>query len=125
VVGHSAYDENDEPLPDSIDYAANPVYFNFGLNMDTYDRAATFANRGQVVTPAGEGSAGTYDGNVRLLVEDPLILGTWVETVLPIMPTIFADVNITGDDITGFTAMADDDLGVIEYTHTYQIPGLR
>jgi len=125
VVGHSAYDENDEPLPDSIDYAANPIYFNFGLNMDTYDRAATFANRGQVVTPAGEGSAGTYDGNVRLLVEDPLILGTWVETVLPIMPTIFADVNITGDDITGFTAMADDDLGVIEFTHTYQIPGLR
>jgi hypothetical protein len=41
------------------------------------------------------------------------------------MPTIFADVNVTGDDITGFTAMADDDLSVIGYIHTYQIPGLR
>ncbi|MDW7771944.1 MAG: hypothetical protein SCH71_03545 [Desulfobulbaceae bacterium] len=131
VVGYSEYDVNFEPVPGAIDYSENPVYFNFGVNMNPYDRLLTYAGRGQVVTPAGDGLPATYDGNVRVLVEDQALPGTWVETVVPIAATIFGTADypagepFVGTDITGFTAMADDDLRVIEYIHTYQIPGLR
>jgi len=131
VVGYSEYDANNEPVPDAIDYSKYPIYFDFGANMGAYDRLATFANRGQIVTPSGNGSAATYDGNVRVLVEDLVTPGTWVETVVPITDNVFGSPeNPTGEpfngiDILGFTKMADDDLRVIEYIHTYQIPGLR
>jgi hypothetical protein len=131
VVGYSAYDENFEPLPDAIDYSENPVYFDFGANMDVYDRLAVFANRGQVVTPSGDGLPATYDGNVLVLVEDPALEDTWVETVVPIASTIFGTADYPAgepfldSDITGFTRMTDDNLRVIEFIHTYQIPALR
>ena len=129
VVGYSAYDENGDPLPGAISYAKNPVYFNFATNMNEYNRQSTFMNRGQVVTEPGGGNPATYDGFVRVLVEDPATPGTWVDTPMPIFATIFGDgttgVDFTGTDITGFTAMSDDDLVTIGYIHTYQIPGLR
>lgn len=129
VVGYSEYDENGDPVDGAISYAKNPVYFNYGTNMGQYNRQSTFANRGNVVTEPGEGNPATYDGSVTVLVEDPATPGTWVQTDMSIFATIFGDgttgVNFTGTDITGFTAMSDDDLRTIGYIHTYQIPGLR
>jgi hypothetical protein len=113
----------------TVDYAKNPVYFNF-VNMNQYNRQYMFTHRGQVVTAPGSGTPATYDGKVRLLVQQATP-GTWVETELPIFQTVFGSPAIPGGedfigtDITGFTRMTDDNLRVIEYTHTYQIPGLR
>lgn len=108
----------------TIDYSKNPVYFNFATNSYSYNRGTTFTapNRGQVVTPPGGNNPATYDGKVKLLVgASP----NWTETELEIFPTVFASVPYTGTDISGFTAMADDDVHVIGHTHTYQIPGSR
>ena len=113
----------------TVDYSKNPVYFNF-VNMNQYNRQYMFTHRGQVVAAPGGGSPATYDGTVRLLVQQTTP-GTWVETDLPIFETVFGSTtspngeDFIGTDITGFTRMTDDDLRVIEYTHTYQIPGLR
>ena len=93
--------------------------------MNEYSRELTFMNRGRVVTEPGGGNPATYDGFVQVLVEDPGHPGTWVDTPMPIYATVFGGVYFTGTDITGFTAMADDDLVTIGYIHTYQIPGLR
>lgn len=123
VVGSSA--------DGTVDYSKNPVYFNFGANMEQYHRQETFTHRGQMVTPSGGGSPATYDGMVKVLVQEEATPGTWVETAMPIFATVFGTpaspggTDFIGTDITGFTRMADDDLRVIEYTHTYQIPGLR
>jgi hypothetical protein len=122
VVGSSA--------DGTVDYSKNPVYFNFEPNMEQYHRQETFTHRGQMATPPGSGSPATYDGTVKVLVQQATP-GTWVETPMPIFETVFATPaspggeDFIGTDITGFTRMADDDLRVIEYTHTYQIPGLR
>jgi len=124
VTGYSEYDENGEPTDDAIDYSKNPVYFNYGTNMSRYERGTTFRQRGQVVIPPGEGKPAVYDGNMRVLVAQPTP-GTWVETVLPIFATVFDGIDADGTNITGFTRMADDDLRVIDYIHTYQIPALR
>jgi hypothetical protein len=125
VAGYSEYDEvTGEPTEDAIDYSKNPVYFDFGANMNGYARETTYRQRGQVVTPPGNGFPAAYDGNVRVLVQqtEPEL---WKEDVLPIFETIFDGIDANGTDITGFTRMADDDLRVIEFIHTYQIPGLR
>ena len=132
VVGYSAYDENGEPAVGAIDYSKNPVYFNFASILG-YDRKATFTKRGRVIDtdPPGEGSLGTYDGQVLVLVAKADQPGTWIETAMPIFKTVFATTekpdgeDFTGTNIKGFTAMADDDLRTIDYIHTYQIPGLR
>lgn len=131
VVGYSAYDEEGNPLPDSINYSKNPVYFDYGANMDEYHRKATFQNRGQAVTPAGGGQPATYDGKVRVLVETAEGSGMWEETDVNINQKVFGTPDapmgkdVTGSNIKGFTFMGDDDLRVISYIHTYQIPGLR
>ncbi|MBU1234734.1 MAG: hypothetical protein KKD01_00920 [Proteobacteria bacterium] len=124
VVGYSAYNEDETPAAGAIDYAKNPMYFDFGLNMNEYDRGATYRARGRVVTPGGGGQPASYDGNTTVLVESDTI-GTWVETVVDINEKVFGNQPFTGTNIGGFNGMTDDDLGVIEYIHTYQIPGLR
>lgn len=132
VVGYSEYDEDGEPAEDAVDYSKNPVYFDFGAHMNGYERGTTYRQRGQVVTPPGNGSPAVYDGKVRVLVEDQATSGIWVETEQDIFETVFGGEDYplegeetSGKDITGFTRMADDDLRVIDYIHTYQIPGLR
>lgn len=132
VVGYSAYDADGNPLPDAIDYSDHPVYFDYGAHMNTYHRLETFRQRGQVVTPGGGGRPATYDGTVRVLVETPPAnSGEWLETDVNINQQIFGTAHspmgeeFIGSNVKGFTVMGDDDLRVIEYTHTYQIPGLR
>lgn len=124
VTGYSEYDEDGEPTADAVDYSRNPVYFDFGKNMNQYQRKETFEYRGQVVTEPGGGMPAAYDGQMRVLVRqsDPDL---WRETELPIYETVFGGSDADGTDVAGFTRMADDDLRVIEYIHTYQIPGLR
>ena len=92
--------------------------------MEDYDRRNTYRNRGRVTVQAGNDSPATYDGYVKVLVES-LTAGTWVETDVDIMLNVFEDEEFPGRNIHGFNGMADDDLRVIEYIHTYQIPGLR
>jgi hypothetical protein len=131
VVGYSAYDTDGNPLPDAIDYSKNPVYFDYGLHMNTYHRLATFRNRGQAVTPAGDGHPAIYDGQVKVLVETSEDSGMWEETEVSINRNVFGTARapegeeFSGANVKGFTSMGDDDLRVIEYIHTYQIPGLR
>lgn len=140
VVGYSAYDADGNPLPDAVSYEKNPVYFDFGA-MGAYDRHTVLGGRGQVVTPGGGGVAPTYDGTVRVLVVT--VPDTWVETDIPILPTTgspvtialrnqginpvsgFPDDSVATSNIAGFAQGTDDNLAVIEFVHTYQIPELR
>jgi len=109
--------------------------------MNPYQRGETFKNRGQVVNKGGDGFPATYDGQVRVLVETGEATGVWEETEVSINKNVFGieddtsggggpggpdnDNDFTGSNIKGFTVMGDDDLRVISYIHTYQIPGLR
>jgi len=74
-------------------------------------------------------------------VETGEATGVWEETEVSINKNVFGieddtsggggpggpdnDNDFTGSNIKGFTVMGDDDLRVISYIHTYQIPGLR
>lgn len=129
VVGYSAYDADGNPLPDAVNYSKNPVYYDYGAHMNTYHRLDTFSQRGQTVTPGGGGQPATYDGTVRVLVETSAGSGDWLETDVNINEKVFGATqgggDFVGSNMKGFTAMGDDDLHVIGYIHTYQIPGLR
>lgn len=124
VIG-KVYDDDGKLV---VDYAKNPVYFNYNT-VTGYDRLETFGqHRGRAREGRDDYEPYEYDGNVVFLEETPLDSGNWVETVDLISKRVFHDVNIDPSltsDIAGFTAMSDDDLQVIVYTHTYQIPGLR
>lgn len=120
----------------TINYAKNPVYFDYE-EIPVYDRATTFVqHRGQArvrgeneTCPDGsEDCYYIYDGTFEFLEEssDP---GTWVQTYRDLHERVFDEQDIPEPKLTsnigGFTSMADDDLQVIIFTHTYQIPGLR
>lgn len=60
--------------------------------------------------------------------------GIWMEGLAPILAISFHDLVDTDgkpsnewatDDIAGFTQASDDDLSVIDFVHTYQIPANR
>ena len=141
VLGYSEYDADGNPTADAINYEESPVYFNF-RGVSAYSREdGTFDVRGQVDSiggPEGNGGASTYDGFVTVLQET---LGSWNETPVTILKaqmsdaTIFDNIDLgvnafpnglqAKDNILGFTQQADDDLSVIKFIHTYQIPGLR
>ena len=106
----------------TIDYSVNPVYFDFA-GATGYDRTATMAQRGD-------------EGLVQVLQEVAVPeSGMWRQVAYPLAEIGYDDIgrnenyflnNTTADsDIFGFTQMADDDLSVIEFIHTYQIPELR
>lgn len=121
------------------DYADDPLYFNFA-GVTGYSRSGTFGGRGELAAPGGGGSAPTYSGDVWVLQgASP----TWTETRVPLVdgplghsPMVYDNIGVNPlthfesgnpgvSDILGFAQMADDDLSVIEFIHTYQIPGLR
>ncbi|MBU4260805.1 MAG: hypothetical protein KKC76_02855 [Proteobacteria bacterium] len=121
VVG-KVYDDDGKLL---VNYAKNPVYFNYNT-IPVYDRLETFGQhrgRAKVGQPAIEP---VYDGMFEFLEE--ISPGNWLHTEDYINGRVFDDVNVDPaltSDIGGFTSMSDDDLQVIKFTHTYQIPGLR
>ncbi|MFT5700091.1 MAG: hypothetical protein ACI8ZB_002962 [Desulforhopalus sp.] len=126
VLGYSAYDAEGNPTDTAINYEENPEYFNFAP-LSGYDRGTTFGNRGE-------------GGDVTVLVGGD---GSWKETPVGISDammggySIFGNIGLDPDkgfpngsiqatsDIRGFTQQADDNLGVISFIHTYQIPELR
>ncbi len=142
VLGYSEYDADGNPTPEAVDYSKNPAYFSFG-GVTGYQRSATFAARGEPFEPADPDDPGpsTYTGSVRVL-EPGAASGSWIETLVPILGSPALPKNVHWDDvdvgwsngltrapgaedILGFTQMADDDLSVIEFIHTYQIPERR
>ncbi|MBC2737569.1 MAG: hypothetical protein HF981_24625 [Desulfobacteraceae bacterium] len=148
VVGYSEYDEEGNPDEDADSYETDPVYFDFA-GLPGYGRETAFNGRGQVSEVGGAGDASTYDGTVKVLIEDEGSAGTWYETPVFIMGDVNGETaverngilfdqiglnpdnthpdgtEIATDDIRGFAQMADDDLSVIKFVHTNQIPGLR
>lgn len=115
----------------TVNYAKNPVYFNFNT-LPVYDRLETFGqHRGRVRGDLNLDPVVVeydYDGKIEFLAETPPESGTWLHTADYINGRVFGNMNVAPDlnsDIGGFTSMADDDLQVIIFTHTYQIPGLR
>lgn len=128
-VTGKVYDETSGEL--IVNYAKNPVYFNFNT-LPVYDRLETFGqHRGRVrgdLDPEIEVVEYEYDGMIEFLAETPPESGTWLHTEDYISGRVFGNVNVAPEqnsDIGGFTSMADDDLQVIIFTHTYQIPELR
>lgn len=148
VLGYSEYDADGNPTADAVDYEKNPAYFNFN-KVFAYNRNGTFGARGQVTSTGGgvdQAGASTYDGKVTVLQgASP----NWTETAVPILDaetdgdlnlgngvsifdvlgmeidTGFPNGSAAANNIFGFTQQADDDLSVIRFIHTYQIPGLR
>ncbi len=124
VLGYSSYADDGSPAPDAINYSKNPQYFNFNL-ISGYNRQTTFDGRGDM-------------GNIYVLQGGPT---SWTVTYTNIMTaqmdgaSIFDDLGLDGnwfpdrnvatENILGFTQQVDDNLGVIKFTHTFQIPGLR
>ncbi|MCU7816657.1 MAG: hypothetical protein KZQ81_16025 [Candidatus Thiodiazotropha sp. (ex Rostrolucina anterorostrata)] len=126
VVGYSDYNSDGTPTDDAVDYSSSPVYYNFGSpdsGLFGYSRVGMVGGRGNA-------------GSVKVL-QDPYETGTWSETSVDMLGGTISwrdkGVDATGapdglpatDNILGFTQMADDDLSIIEFIHTYQIPGLR
>lgn len=139
VLGYSAYNDDGSPVSDAIDYEKNPVYFNF-QGITAYNRNTTFGSGARGRAPADwwenpSGSAPVYDGQVAVLLGGS---PTWTETPTPILNrriswdaigqdlgTGIPNGTVAAENIFGFTQQADDNLSVIEFIHTYQIPGLR
>lgn len=111
-----------------INYAKNPEYFNYrgegGISVENqYSRTNTFTHRRGKRSKGDDGEY-LYDGLFTFL--DDLGSGSWQETEDAIHDRVFDyEENVETIDIGGFTSMADDNLQVIKFTHTYQIPGLR
>lgn len=141
VIGYSAYDLDGNPAATAINYAENPVYFDYGVisGESDYARDEVFKDpiRGQVRTQGGveDHPRPEYDGQVTVLQQTST--GTWAEISLPIIGNVpFDDIGLAAngfpdgtiqaaDDILGFSQMADDDLSVIDFIHKYQIPGAK
>jgi hypothetical protein len=117
--------------------ADNPVYFDFS-GVDPYGdtgRSGDIGARGELSSQGGNGSASTYTGQVNVLQGTS---PTWTETLVNLIggpigyeglgqdpTTHFPTKAVANSDILAFTQMADDNLSVIEFIHTYQIPERR
>lgn len=119
VIGYSAYDAEGNPAPGAVNYSVNPVYFNFS-EMLPYNRMATMASRGTVTVLQGD-KGGPW-------TESPVAIND--ENIIPfrnltLNSEYLPNQSIAEEDILGFTQMADDNLGVINFIHTYQIPSRK
>jgi hypothetical protein len=123
----------------TIDYAKTPQYFNYGA-APTYSRTDVFSARGfyQPADPQGD----LVTGQVLILAApagtggDP-VSGVWVEypvSILSYVPfrelgvdevTRFPNSTTATFNIGGFAQGADDNLSLIDFVHTYQIPANR
>lgn len=123
VVGYSEYDTDGNPAPGAIDYSTSPEYFDFGLTR--YFRNVTIRERGD-------------EGFVTVLTGSSSDIGSqWTVRSVEMRKAIsfrnktapveygFPENKSAHYNVLGFTQMADDDLSIIEFIHTYQIPGLR
>jgi hypothetical protein len=111
VIGYSEYDDDGSPADGAINYSNFPVYFDY-TSAPPYTRESTVRGRGNA-------------GKVKVL-QGSCSAG-WTETDVEMYDSITfhnqSPVEI--GNIQGFTQMADDNLSIISFIHTYQIPGLR
>ncbi|WP_136808198.1 hypothetical protein [Desulfosediminicola flagellatus] len=142
VLGFSEYEVDGTPTDGAIDYSVSPVYFNFE-GVVNENRGTIFSMRGEVLKEGGkpDQASSTYTGSVNVL---QISSDNWTETTVGIAgaqmngTTIFDNINLMSvnadgslvydeatTNILGFTQHADDDLSVIEFIHTYQIPERR
>jgi len=124
VVGYSKYDEHGEPTGDAVSYEDNPVYFDFDAVVG-YDRAATFGARGGGYVTVLQGQSPTWTETDVEIIKAEYGLGISVFNNIGKGSGGFPNQQPAADNILGFCQEADDDLSVIEFVHTYQIPGLR
>lgn len=120
VIGYSAYDDEGNPTSDSVNYAVNPVYFDFNSTIGDYNRDETMDARGE------GGEVTVLQGGNGVWAETDVV----IKTAIPFRNLMFnseylPDGTIAKNNILGFTQRADDNLGVIDFIHTYQIPSLR
>lgn len=127
VIGYSSYTADGTPSPDAIDYSKNPKYFNYKL-FSGYNRKEIFSRRG----PQSNGNITVLQGTSPGWTET----STYILTATIDNSSIFDNIGLdmatwfpneasAVENILGFTQLADDNLGVTNFTHTFQIPGLR
>ncbi|MCF7731652.1 MAG: hypothetical protein K9N23_08185 [Akkermansiaceae bacterium] len=118
----------------SIDYAKTPLYFNYG-GAPAYVREEVINSR------VYESDAGDPLPLAVWILAPPLgdggdPSGVWEEAAATIMDcVVFRELGVNEQripngltatqNIAGFTQGADDDLSIIDFVHTYQVPGNR
>jgi hypothetical protein len=113
------------------DYSEDPEYFDYS-GVSGYNRGSALGARGSARYLEESTTAGTWVDkqiNVDKIPDSTLSkfdeLGLNPNDLSDDKPDYLPNLQLATEDILGFTQMADDDLSVIEFIHTYQIPGLR
>jgi hypothetical protein len=113
------------------DYSEDPEYFDYSL-VSGYNRGSVLGTRGSARYLEESVTADTWVDKqigVDKIPDSPLSkfdkLGLNPQDPNDEKPDYLPNLQLATEDILGFTQMADDDLSVIEFIHTYQIPGLR
>jgi len=155
VVGYSAYNDDGTPADGAIDYSKNPVYFNFGKVSGYSRTVPFGSRGDSGFVTVLQGGPTWIESSVSILGDDNLgakmpksfVDTSWMpeadrivfepepifdnlrmyadENGAPILDNGKIIFNLAQENILGFTQQADDDLSVIRFIHTYQIPGLR
>lgn len=126
VLGYSAYTDDGTPAAGAINYEENPEYFNFS-SLYNYNRGNTFGSRGEggfVIVLEDQGGGSWYEESVAISSAEMGGFTIFDNIGLDLATGVPNGIQATSN-IRGFTQQADDDLGVISFIHTYQIPGLR
>jgi hypothetical protein len=139
----------------SIDYSKNPQYFNYGTapvyDRETVFGSRGWLAL-EVPASGGDPAPSFHPGEVLVLLPIDSSgfptgdwTGSWGECSAPILTdpdqsvfgfvpfrqlgedelTRFPDGSIAAENIAGFTQGADDNLSLIDFVHTFQIPGNR
>jgi hypothetical protein len=139
----------------TIDYSQNPEYFNFSPAPNYNREAVFANRGWlamEVVEPGGDPEPAFHAGQVLVLLPIDSAgaptgdwTGSWGECSAPILPdpdqsvfgfvsfrqlgeddlTRFPDGSTAAEDVAGFTQGADDNLSLIDFVHTFQVPGNR
>lgn len=126
VLGYSAYNEDGTPTADAIDYSKQPIYYDFRIVKD-YSRLSVFSSRGNAgsVNVLTGVSPSWTEKLVPLLPTVDIVLGPLYDNIGRYIETAFPNGDEAANNILGFTQQTDDNLSVIKFIHTYQVPELR
>jgi len=124
VIGYSEYDAVGNPTSNAIDYSLDPQYYNF-RRVSGYLPVDTFNARGDGGSVwVLQGSSPTWTEQLVSIIgaqmDGQSIFDTYGQTPEGSPTNLSASENILG-----FVQQADDNLSVIEFIHTYQIPAMR
>lgn len=110
-----------------INYSIHPLYFNFN-GVSGYSRTATFSGPRAAVDVLESADSNTWSKTHVTLFDsngDPGSQYFYIDNINLNHSQGFPNYEMATDNILGFTQQADDNLSVIEFIHTYQIPELR